>query len=103
VAKVEIELAANRVNVTFHTAKPGRVIGNGGTEVEALRKALNELTGKRVHINILEVSRADLNAELVGSSIARQFERRVSYRRGQKQVIQRAMLAGAKGIQTQVS
>lgn len=60
VAKVEIERAANRVNVTIHTAKPGMVIGKGGTEVEALRKALNQLTGKRVHINILEVKRADL-------------------------------------------
>lgn len=54
VSKVEIERAANRVNITIHTAKPGMVIGKGGTEVEALRKALNELTGKRVHINILE-------------------------------------------------
>ncbi len=72
------------------------VIGKGGTEVEALRKALNQLTGKRVHINILEVKRADLNAKLVGENIARQLENRVSFRRAQKQVIQRAMRAGAK-------
>ena len=103
VAKVEIERATNRVNVTIHTAKPGMVIGKGGTEVEALRKALNQLTGKRVHINILEVKRADLNAKLVGENIARQLENRVSFRRAQKQVIQRAMRAGAKGIKTQVS
>lgn len=103
VAKVEIERAANRVNVTIHTAKPGMVIGKGGTEVEALRKALNQLTGKRVHINILEVKRADLNAKLVGENIARQLENRVSFRRAQKQVIQRAMRAGAKCIKTQVS
>lgn len=57
VSKVEIERAANRLNVTIHTAKPGMVIGKGGTEVESLRKALNQLTGKRVHINILEIKR----------------------------------------------
>ncbi|MGG3468820.1 30S ribosomal protein S3 [Neobacillus pocheonensis] len=103
VSKVEIERAANRVNVTIHTAKPGMVIGKGGTEVEALRKALNQLTGKRVHINILEIKRADLDAKLVAENIARQLENRVSFRRAQKQAIQRAMRAGAKGIKTQVS
>ena len=100
VSKVEIERAANRVNVTVHTAKPGMVIGKGGTEVEALRKALNQLTGKRVHINILEIKRADLDAKLVAENIARQLENRVSFRRAQKQAIQRAMRAGAKGIKT---
>jgi small subunit ribosomal protein S3 len=103
VSKVEIERAANRVNVTVHTAKPGMVIGKGGTEVEALRKALNQLTGKRVHINILEIKRADLDAKLVAENVARQLENRVSFRRAQKQVIQRAMRAGAKGIKTMVS
>jgi small subunit ribosomal protein S3 len=103
VSKVEIERAANRVNVTIHTAKPGMVIGKGGTEVEALRKALNQLTGKRVHINILEIKRADVDAKLVAENIARQLENRVSFRRAQKQAIQRAMRAGAKGIKTMVS
>ncbi|WP_428910394.1 30S ribosomal protein S3 [Niallia sp. Krafla_26] len=103
VSKVEIERAANRLNVTIHTAKPGMVIGKGGTEVEALRKALNALTGKRVHINILEIKRADIDAKLVAENIARQLENRVSFRRAQKQVIQRAMRAGAKGIKTMVS
>jgi small subunit ribosomal protein S3 len=103
VSKVEIERAANRVNVTVHTAKPGMVIGKGGTEVEALRKALNQLTGKRVHINILEIKRADVDAKLVAENIARQLENRVSFRRAQKQAIQRAMRAGAKGIKTMVS
>ena len=68
VSKVEIERAANRVNVTIHTAKPGMVIGKGGSEVEALRKALNHITGKRVHINILEIKRADLDAKLVAEN-----------------------------------
>lgn len=103
VSKVEIERAANRVNVTVHTAKPGMVIGKGGTEVESLRKALNQLTGKRVHINILEIKKADIDAKLVAENIARQLENRVSFRRAQKQAIQRAMRAGAKGIKTQVS
>ncbi|KUP04626.1 30S ribosomal protein S3 [Bacillus coahuilensis m2-6] len=103
VSKVEIERAANRINISIHTAKPGMVIGKGGTEVEALRKALTELTKKRVHINIVEIKRADLDAKLVAENIARQLENRVSFRRAQKQSIQRAMRAGAKGIKTQVS
>ena len=103
VSKIEIERAANRVNISIHTAKPGMVIGKGGTEVEALRKALNQLTKKRVHINIIEIKRADLDAKLVAENIARQLENRVSFRRAQKQTIQRAMRAGAKGIKTQVS
>ncbi|EAC6433511.1 30S ribosomal protein S3 [Listeria monocytogenes] len=103
VSRVEIERAANRVNITIHTAKPGMVIGKGGSEVEALRKNLNELTQKRVHINIVEIKRADLDAKLVAENIARQLEGRVSFRRAQKRAIQRTMRAGAKGIKTQVS
>ncbi|WFT75008.1 30S ribosomal protein S3 [Halobacillus naozhouensis] len=103
VSTIEIERAANRVNITIHTGKPGMVIGKGGSEVEALRKSLNNLTGKRVHINIIEVKKPDLNATLVADNIARQLENRVSFRRAQKQTIQRAMRAGAKGIRTQVS
>ncbi|MBE3569025.1 MAG: 30S ribosomal protein S3 [Bacillales bacterium] len=103
VSRVEIERAANRINITIHTAKPGMVIGKGGTEVEALRKALNDLTGKRVHINIVEIKKADLDARLVAENIARQLENRVSFRRAQKQAISRAMRAGAKGIKTMVS
>lgn len=103
VSKVEIERAANRINITVHTAKPGMVIGKGGSEVEALRKALSQLTNKRVHINIMEIKRADLDAKLVAENIARQLENRVSFRRAQKQSIQRAMRAGAQGIKTMVS
>ncbi|WP_017473658.1 30S ribosomal protein S3 [Amphibacillus jilinensis] len=103
VSKVEIERAANRVNISISTAKPGMVIGKGGSEVEALRKSLNKLTGKKVHINIVEVKKPDIDAKLVAENIARQLEGRISFRRAQKQVIQRAMRAGAKGIRTQVS
>ncbi|WP_047981958.1 30S ribosomal protein S3 [Ornithinibacillus contaminans] len=103
VSHIEIERAANRVNITIHTGKPGMVIGKGGSEVEALRNALNSLTGKRVHINIVEIKKVDVNAKLVAENIARQLENRISFRRAQKQAIQRAMRAGAKGIKTQVS
>jgi small subunit ribosomal protein S3 len=103
VSKVEIERAAKRVNITIHTAKPGMVIGKGGSEVENLRNQLNNITGKRVHINIVEIKRADLDAKLVAENIARQLEGRVSFRRVQKQAIQRTIRAGALGIKTQVS
>ena len=103
VSTIEIERAANRVNISIHTAKSGMVIGKGGSEVENLRKELNKLTGKRVHINIVEIKKPDLDAKLVGEGIARQLENRVAFRRAQKQAIQRAMRAGAKGIKTQVS
>lgn len=102
VSSVEIERAANRVNITIKTAKPGMVIGKGGSEVEALRKSLNQLTGKRVHVNIFEVKQADLDAKLVAQNIARQLENRISWRRAQKQSISRSMRAGAKGVRTQV-
>ena len=103
VSTIEIERAANRVNISIHTAKPGMVIGKGGSEVENLRKELNKLTGKRVHINIVENKKPDLDAKLVGEGIARQLENRVAFRRAQKQAIQRTMRSGAKGIKTQVS
>ena len=103
VSKIEIERAANRVNISISTAKPGMVIGKGGSEVEALRKSMNELTGKKVHINIVEVKNPDVDAKLVAENIARQLESRISFRRAQKQVIQRALRGGAKGIRTQVS
>ena len=103
VSTIEIERAGNRVNISIHTAKPGMVIGKGGSEVENLRKELNKLTGKRVHINIVEIKKPDLDAKLVGEGIARQLENRVAFRRAQKQAIQRTMRSGAKGIKTQVS
>ena len=103
VSRVEIERAASRVNVSVHTAKPGMVIGKGGSEVEKLRKNLNALTNKRVHINIVEIKRADLDAKLVAEGIAKQLENRVAFRRAQKQALTNAMRAGAEGIKTTVS
>ncbi|XID90828.1 30S ribosomal protein S3 [Paenibacillaceae bacterium WGS1546] len=104
VSKVEIERAANRVNVTIHTAKPGIVIGKGGSEVEVLRGQLTKITnGKKIHINISEIKNPELDAILVAESIAQQLERRVSFRRAMKQAMQRTQRAGAKGIKTSVS
>ena len=103
VSKIEIERASDRVKVIIYTAKPGVVIGKGGANVDALRAQLNKLTGKQVHINIVEIKSPDLDAHLVGENIARQLEQRVAFRRAQKQAIQRTMRAGAKGIKTQVS
>lgn len=104
VSKIEIERAANRVNVTIHTAKPGIVIGKGGSEVEVLRGQLTKLTnGKKVHINISEIKNPEMDAILVAESIAQQLERRVSFRRAMKQAMQRTQRAGAKGIKTSVS
>lgn len=103
VSTIEVERAANRVNVSIHTAKPGMVIGKGGSEVDKLRTNLNKLTGKKVHINIVEIKKPDLDAKLVAEGIARDLERRIAFRRAQKQAIQRTMRAGAKGIKTQVS
>jgi small subunit ribosomal protein S3 len=103
VSTIEIERAANRVNISIHTAKPGMVIGKGGVQVESLRKELNDLTGRKVHINIVEIKKPDLDAKLVGESIAQQLEQRVAFRRAMKQAMQRSMRAGAKGIKTQAA
>ena len=103
VSTVEIERAANRVNVSIHTAKPGMVIGKGGSEVEALRKELNNLTNKRVHINLVEIKKPDLDAHLVGESVAEQLENRIAFRRAMRGAMQRTMRAGAKGIKIQVA
>jgi len=103
VSHIEIERAANRVNVTIHTAKPGMVIGKGGAEVEAIRAHIAKMSNKKVHINIAEIKNPELDAILVAESIAQQLERRVAFRRAMKQAIQRTIRAGAKGIKTTVS
>mgnify|MGYP000695753136 CR=1 FL=1 len=103
VSHFDIERAANRVNVTIHTAKPGMVIGKGGAEVEVIRNHIASFSNKKVHINISEIKYPDLVAVLVAESIAQQLERRVSFRRAMKQALQRTMRSGAKGIKTAVS
>ncbi len=103
IARVEIERAANRIKVTIHTARPGMVIGRGGTEVEKLRKKLEEMTGKQISLNIAEVKIPELNAQLVAENIALQLEKRTSFRRAMKQAINRAMRFGALGMKVACS
>jgi len=103
VPKVEIERAANRVKVSIHAAKPGIVIGRGGAEVENLRKQLEAMTGKQVAVNIVEVKKPELDAQLVAESVAQQLEKRVSFRRAMKQTVQRTMRQGGQGIKISCS
>jgi small subunit ribosomal protein S3 len=103
VSHIEIERAANRVNVTIQTAKPGMVIGKGGAEVEVIRTYIANLSGKKVHINIAEIKNPEIDAILVAEAIAQQLERRVSFRRAMKQAMQRTMRSGAKGIKVATS
>lgn len=100
IADVEIERlpAAKQVSVKIHTGKPGVVIGRKGSSVNQLRKNLEDLTGKKVHIDVIEVNNPDLSARLIGESIAMQLERRISHKRAMKQAVRRAMKAGAEGI-----
>ncbi len=98
ISRVEIDRAANNIRIAVHTAKPGMVIGKGGTEVEGLRRKLEEMTGKKVHINIMEIKTPELDAYLVAESIAQQLTRRIAFRRAMKQSVFRSMRAGAKGI-----
>jgi len=98
VPKVEIERAANRVKVSVHTAKPGIVIGRGGAEVDNLRKTLEKMTGKQVNVNIVEIKKPELDAQLVAEGVAAQLEKRVSFRRAMKQAVGRTMRLGSEGI-----
>jgi len=99
VSHIEIErAAANQVTVTIHTAKPGIVIGKSGEKVDKLRSTLEAQTRKRVRLNIVEIRQPELDAYLVGRSIAEQLEKRVSFRRAMKQAVQKTMRANAKGI-----
>ena len=98
IAKVEIERAPQKATITIHTARPGIVIGRKGAEVDKLRDELQHLTGKEVYINIQEIRRPELDAQLIGDSIARQIEQRISFRRAMKKSITAAMRMGAEGI-----
>lgn len=103
VSKVVIERPAQSARVTIHTARPGIVIGKKGEDVEKLRKDVTDLMGVPVHINIEEVRKPDLDAELVAQNVASQLERRVMFRRAMKRAVQNAMRGGAQGIRVQVS
>jgi small subunit ribosomal protein S3 len=103
VSRVEIERPAQTAKITIFTARPGIVIGKKGEDVEALRGILSQKMGVPVHINIEEIRKPDLEAQLVSDSVAQQLERRVMFRRAMKRVVQNAMRQGAQGIKVQVS
>jgi small subunit ribosomal protein S3 len=103
ISKIVIERTLKRITLTIHTARPGVVIGKGGTEVDKIKEELKKITGKDVQINIYEIKRPELDARLVGESIAQQLQARISYRRAMKQSIASAMRVGAQGIKVKVS
>ena len=103
IAKVAIVRTLKRITLTIHTARPGVVIGKGGTEVDKIKEELKQITGKDVQINIFEIKRPELDAKLVGESIAQQIEARISYKRAMKQAIASAMRVGAEGIKVKTS
>ncbi|MGE4631007.1 MAG: 30S ribosomal protein S3 [Pseudohongiellaceae bacterium] len=102
VSRVDIERPAQRAKITIYTARPGIVIGKKGEDVEALRRILTEKMGVPVQINIEEIRKPDLDAQLVADSVAQQLQRRVMFRRAMKRVVQNAMRQGAEGIKVQV-
>ena len=103
ISRIEISRTPKRVSVTIHTARPGIVIGRGGSEVEALKKELKKFMGYDVNINVSEIKRPGLRAELVGQNIAQQLEKKVNYRRAVKKAIQSTISMGAEGIRVCVS
>ncbi|MBV9818457.1 MAG: 30S ribosomal protein S3 [Solirubrobacterales bacterium] len=100
---ITIRKNATEVEINIHTARPGIVIGKSGSEVDALRRNLHQLTGKQVKVNILEIKRPELDARLVAQSIAEQLQNRVAFRRAMKRALTSAMRSGAKGVKVQVS
>lgn len=103
VSRVVIERTLKRITLTIHTARPGVVIGKAGSEVDKLREELKKLTKKDVQINIFEIKRPEIDAKLVGETIAQQLRARISFRRAMKQAIQSAMRVGAQGIKIKLS
>ena len=102
VSKIEIERASDRVKIIVFTAKPGVVIGKGGSEIEKVKAEVQKMTAKKVFVDIKEVKRPDREAQLVAESIAQQLENRISFRRAMKSAMGRTMKAGAKGIKASV-
>ena len=103
IARIIIERTLKRVTITIHTSRPGIIIGKGGQEVDRIREELRKLTGKDVQINIIEIRKPELDANIVGESIAKQIEARINYRRAIKMAIQSTIRAGAEGIKVRIS
>jgi len=103
ISRIVIERTLKRITITINTARPGVVIGKGGAEVDKLKEELKKITNKDVQINIFEIKRPELDARLVGQSIAQQLEGRISYRRAMKKAIQDSMRVGAQGIKVKLA
>lgn len=103
ISKISIERAANKVNVSIHTARPGMLIGKGGAGIENIKAQVTRIANRPVGVNIIEVRNPDASAQLVAENVAAQLEKRISYRRAMKQSMARAMKAGAKGIKIKCS
>lgn len=103
VSRVEIQRTGNRLRVTIHTAKPGIIIGRGGQEVEILKAELIKMTSKNVNINIQEIRKPEMDAQIVAENVAQQMEKRISFRRAMKQSVGRTMRVGAIGMKIMVS
>jgi len=103
ISKIEIERTSDRVKIIVSTAKPGMIIGKGGEKIEKVRKELQKLTTKKVIVDIKEIKKQDIEAQLVAENIAQQLENRISFRRAMKSCMSRAMKSGAKGIKTSVA
>jgi len=103
IGKIVIERTLKRVTVTIHTSRPGIIIGKGGNEVDRIREELKKLSGKEVQINIVEIRKPELDATIVGESIAKQIESRINYRRAIKMAIQSTIRTGAEGIKVRIS
>jgi small subunit ribosomal protein S3 len=98
ISKIEIERAANKTKINIYTARPGLIIGKKGSEVENIKKELSNLTSKEIFINIIEVRKPELDAQLVAENVALQLERRIAFRRAMKKSVTSALKFGAKGI-----
>ncbi len=103
ISKIDIERAANKVKVNVHTARPGIVIGKRGAGIEGVKKDLQKFTQNEVFLNIVEVRKAEVDAQLVAENIATQLERRIAFRRAMKKAVQTSMKFGAKGIRVSCS
>ena len=103
VSRVEIERAANKLKITIHTSRPGIIIGRKGQEVDKLKQEVQKRTGKEVFINIQEILKPELDAQLVSESVALQLEKRIAFRRAMRKAVDAALRFGARGIKIRVS
>ena len=103
IARIVIERTLKRITVTIHTSRPGIIIGKGGAEVDRIREELKKLTGQDIQINIIEIRKPELDANVVAENIAKQLEARINFRRAIKMAIQATMRAGAQGIKVKIA